>query len=39
MFEATNDYDAAAFTEYLIKATVDCWTVFTFPAIYFARYL
>lgn len=35
----TEDYTAAALTEYFVKATVDYWTAITFPAIYFARYL
>lgn len=39
MLENAHDYDAAAVTEYLIRTTVDYWTAFSFPAIFFARYL
>lgn len=39
MSDNTTAFDAVAFTEYLVKATVDCWTAFSFPALYFARYL
>ncbi|MGH8807734.1 MAG: hypothetical protein ACREX0_07645 [Noviherbaspirillum sp.] len=30
---------AMSMNEYLVKATVDCWTAMSFPALYFAKFL